>query len=778
MKKLLNIFVLIILLLTSILYIELYEYKSTRNLLWKNDQVTDVGLWEIKKFDNQEDVLKTLKEISIKHNINISKVRYIDKSSKEKRKIKVYTTLNSEYLNNNPLILGKYLNNDDSTEKFLSSESTNDPNQVGQIKFFNLNSDLEIFPLEKCAEDGHNIASILVNTVDSKILNLLKQDIENNLQCDVQIYKPSKMQYLKYGGHNQIINAYQSMEFIVKHFKMIGFLIIFCALTFLTMIFSMFIRYKELAVRKMFGSSNLNIAFKVIFKEVLLLHIRNITICGILITLFLTYKIGLNTTISFIKDWILFIIPISLISMIILLLPAYLTKFIKIPLMLKNNKPMHLLRNLNHITKILLNIAVITILINSITSLETLIDKTTDNQRWAKGLNYARLNLSSGFAGTIKQGVIDDQSYQIDLSMKQYFKACNEKGALYVNSNGVELPNFNYYGDRQKQAGIDPLEFKLGPQMKINNNYLQVNPIFDINGEQVNIPDHDEHTLYFLVPEKFKKYEAILDKKFSNEFYSNYWDDYKYHIIYIKNNQRYFLFGGTGYSTRMDDLEPYATDIVTIVISNNNMALDSYGCAPCNGLFPKITNTENPYAELLPDMQKYGVTKAIAGAVTLYQQEAANIYIIKRDIIEMTIQLIAAIILLAMIIASTITTYLERCKIKNMIKKLHGHSFFKRNKDFILTSIQIWAISIITIIILNYYYYELSEAAFFLKMPTDLIFFQNPLRRMHVMMNLSDVLKSINWGILLFVMVLDITISLFILKNKETKETITILKGE
>ncbi len=761
MKKLISIFLFLIYFLTSIVYISLYEFKNVRNILWKDDNVSCFRIYNVKKINTPKQLIEIFESLSKKHNLNIYNVSYKSKSGNGKRTIRVYSTCNGNMFNKLKLSNGRLLRNEDFYNKFISSEDLKDENQLGKFEFFSLDSILNIYNLSGILYNGELISKWFVDTNNQTKIKLLEKDLKNELGCEeVIFYVPSSNE----------IDMLQSDECYRLKNNIIGILIIIYVITFLTMIYWLFSIYKELAIKKMFGESNVSLKIKIIFKKLLKYHIYGCGLSGFMIFSFLIYKLGLKNLSIFFKNWLLFNFKLTLISILLMAIPLMFIKYVKIPLMLKNKKPVKVIQNINNISKCFISVAMVTAIINSSNSLYLLIGKMEGNKIWDNALNYTLVKRSGLFEGTVAGRDNDEKVENLDLNMKKWFKICNKKGEIYINARNHRA-GIDEYEKQQKLRGNikkNKIDEILGKSIKVNNNYLQLNPIYGINGKQINIPDHDEHTLNLLVPERLKLYEKQIQEKYKGEFYSNNWPDYKLNIIYIKDGQKCFTYQ-TDLAT---ETQNYVIGSIIQVISNNNMCIDSYGCCDCNGFYPKISNIDNPYQDVISDIKDCNIDNLLISAKTLYETAAQKIYEIKQEFIYTIEYAIFSVILLLMLIISSCINYLEQNKVKNTVKKLNGVGFAKRSIGFFGSLLLIWLISICLMLLINYNGELVDKVICLFYIPSKIVLIDK------LVPSSNFYIESVNWKILLGIVLGDVVISAVLLKIYENKKISSVLKGE
>ncbi len=66
--------------------------------------------------------------------------------------------------------------------------------------------------------------------------------------------------------------------------------------------------------------------------------------------------------------------------------------------------------------------------------------------------------------------------------------------------------------------GKNPEVSQYGKNIKINKNYLKVNPIYSNGKEIFNLIDYDDKTINLLVPKKLQVHENEIKKSLENYF--------------------------------------------------------------------------------------------------------------------------------------------------------------------------------------------------------------------------------------------------------------------
>lgn len=86
---------------------------------------------------------------------------------------------------------------------------------------------------------------------------------------------------------------------------------------------------------------------------------------------------------------------------------------------------------------------------------------------------------------------------------QQLYEELETQGAIYISPS-------NYYLN-QKIPELDPNPWGTeGRQVVINNNYLSLNPIYDIHNKKIKLPSPNKSEITVLVPERYTKQQKEI----------------------------------------------------------------------------------------------------------------------------------------------------------------------------------------------------------------------------------------------------------------------------
>ncbi|MBE7121959.1 DUF1430 domain-containing protein, partial [Bacillus cereus] len=378
---------------------------------------------------------------------------------------------------------------------------------------------------------------------------------------------------------------------------------------------------------------------------------------------------------------------------------------ISISASIKNKKPLKQIQIVNSLVKVIFSVIILYLLFVSYSAF-------LDSYRYYyKNENEWKQMKSYGFMPTkapLPSG--DDSKAILEMFDKKYklFKYTNDRGAILVRFSDAY---------RAKQIGLEVEGVPVYEEktILINNNYLKSNPIYGLDDKLIDIKEDDDR-LTVLVPEKYKKEEQELRRYFEEEYYLQKYkvkntflkdagkelplkEDMVINIIWIKNNQSYFTFSN---DIATDTNNRFYDGIAMILTNANGNEAAWYDTVVGNdGYFIKLSDKEAPYNTIKDQIKNlelqeyypvlYNAYDLIEGRIQMHVERAYQFLIV------------LFVVLLGYLFISMFTTlnYLEQYKLKHTIKIIHGYSYFKRHKLYLMFTNFVWFVSILILCILE-----------------------------------------------------------------------------
>lgn len=168
-----------------------------------------------------------------------------------------------------------------------------------------------------------------------------------------------------------------------------------------------------------------------------------------------------------------------------------------------------------------------------------------------------------------------------------------------------------------------------GQSIRVSKNYFQYNPIETVDGSDIiDQIIYDDLTLNILVPEKYQNIEAQIIEAYRDTFYFEKVqaeNDYNemadngnvldipletlnVHIIYVKDEQRYFTFSGDC----TPQTEGWITDpVVQIYTSNIHCNYAHSFMSQCTYFFSDAVSEKSAYESILPYIEECGAESSV-----------------------------------------------------------------------------------------------------------------------------------------------------------------------
>lgn len=605
---------------------------------------------------------KVLLDASDGENINFYFTRIITKNDKEKIIKYIYTT-NNDYMDRIQLEWGKKLDKTlMSSDYFLSTEDTNNKNQIGKIASFDGIS-MEIRTLHNLLDDGLFLDGPCIITVPSdknfnNFISILK-DILN-----VKFINSSKPQNI-----GQVTkNTYLQMSVL---FFIVMLLILYDILK----------SYKKIAIEKLLGYSNLDIWKKRIFK-IIIVQLITMIISIVIMSLFLFKKFNIYH-IYFLKDLTIKYVILIIITFIIASIPFTYINNIHTISAIKNKYPAKEILLFNTSIKILLCIAFIFIINKQVANYKD-IKKIFDGSynKWENVSDYRVLNFDNA---NFDSPIFDITSSSKNIEIYKYF---NKKGALFAA--------FNMYTDLSLKAN-NKLHIT-NMNALVNPNYLKENTVYDVNSKKISISEQNSNWI-LLVPIKYKKYENSI-RKFHKKWINASSVNRKIEIIWTKSEQKLFSYN---FMVNPDNGN-YVTDPI-LLVGTENGAYPGWNAqlfnVDGNPFKVKIPSSESDKSFIESELNKYGYP--IYDLKINYANEELNSKV--RDFKDLLLWSITGILLLlvsiSIIIIQNIYTFFEQFKVYLAIKQLHGYKKLSNYKEYFYLILISWIIVATSVFILK-----------------------------------------------------------------------------
>ncbi|SDW06763.1 hypothetical protein SAMN05444487_101228 [Marininema mesophilum] len=678
MKKIIFMLILVSYSLSSFILTNYYEAKEVHELQSGNKERINVVGWD--KKEKVEEKLNKITKISRDEKTNIYKVIYKPVKTAEMPKIVLYVALGDKkkFQQQFQLKWGNFFRENEPKQNFLSSHNEKDNQQIGRIKLFSPTTMAEVRLLE--AAKYENIrGTYLIDSQNKKILTDIKQRMKTEVGLDVK--KETTLSVMDI-FNDEGINSYL---FVI--------LIIVMVLICLCFLYYILLSFKELAILKMFGSSDAGLIVKHLMKMSIIIHLMALGTVLLGQALILVFYNGMSKIVDFSTEWMTWQLIFTCASVLISFIPFLMVYHIDIAAMLKNKKPIGLIQFLNYSSKLILTSLILFLFANLFHDYQEFRVQTSNQEKWETAKRYAFYEYQADNPENL-----DQWEYETGLKSKKLFKQADQKGAILVSpADGIVY--------KQKVKGFPPYDPDSGNVIYVNNNFLKENPVYDTKGNLVTVPEEDDRRIVVLVPKRlagdsqlkdtykkwyqFKRYidEDMRNKRIGKK--KRHHPKVNVTIIPIKDQQKHFLYNPEINKANQN----YGVDSVLVVVNGNNMGGDSYLNYLTSGtFFAKTSQMDKPYEGLKQDIASAGLKDIILTTPSLYSKVDSYLFELKN---KMKINSLLFFVLLTVGVVITVfmtLNYLERNKMIHAVKKVNGYSFYRRHYHFIGTVALLWMI--------------------------------------------------------------------------------------
>lgn len=253
-----------------------------------------------------------------------------------------------------------------------------------------------------------------------------------------------------------------------------------------------------------------------------------------------------------------------------------------------------------------------------------------------------------------------------------------------------------------------------GRNIVVDRNYLKRHEIKSVNGKNVvDMIDTDGDVLNILVPQKYKKYEGVIEDSFKDWFYfqrvtvTNMYrmagnkteihkdiDDLNINIIYIENNQKYFAYN------------PYAGDSMNtiedtiVTMYTENIDASTLGSYVGSGVFVESEDVDSVLKEISSITEKYGANE-LNSVASVYDKKGEEIQYLENKMGQLILNTIIIFLFLIMFMMVITYFYYKLFFRELIIKSLYGYPFIYIYRSLFRTNLLI-NIGVIPFIVIVY----------------------------------------------------------------------------
>ncbi len=451
-----------------------------------------------------------------------------------------------------------------NSQLFLSSTHTNNKNQVGEIDYFDPKQKITVQSLDTSydylptngryfveAKDDEKFQLFLTIFVQKINTYLIEQDEENTTTYTTKdLQPPEAFMEPSEGFFAQTSSSEKQLEQSIL-----------LSITLFLLVYYIFNSVRRIGILKMHGISNFRLWWIIIGRDI------NITVAITSLGVVL-FAVGLQMPLSLIYISVLQIGQAYIIFLIMSLICYVYISTIKVNQTVKNRKDTQAIFILNMILKVICAIILIQLFLHTYTSyveLHEKLDRTSTQEgqvtNWEGMKNYGIVKAYAGHTTAYTHQEFEADMHRLDQKLYKIYSIFNTAGALYIDAKDYEQSSLLL---NQGFSGI--------LSITVNPNYLKTHPIYDSNGNPVQISEETTDWI-LLVPEQYREREKEIRQYFDEDeemrnFYLVKDEGQKMKIIWLQSHQYIFSLNPDVYpKERNSILEP----IIHVKTEHNNL---------------------------------------------------------------------------------------------------------------------------------------------------------------------------------------------------------------
>lgn len=670
---------------TIVSYILVVNYAEVSFCFLKYNPQTEiqVGVADQSAIPSIDVYDQIVQDAADSNGVNVYKIAYPNTPEGETQKIVLYSYIVNPdvFYQNIPLESGRYLTKEDGNECFLSTEDTEDPNQVGQMDLFKGDTILEIRPFAADPSPGLD-QSLMLDTNDTTVAGQFFSGTA--LYATVSASVKNSM-------YTDTLNT--TGELTVIYMAIFGVLCLCAIFTYIYLIIS---GYKQFAIQKLMGYDNRRVK-RGLQKKLLRTSLIALAFSFLFTVGYLIYYNGLAQFFSFLPVWLLTMLIGFLLAWIVFSLCHLLVRGVHVAQMMKQRKPVRLIAVLTMAGKAAVCFVMIAVGVLLVGHAAELAQQTSELEVWQNFQNYAYPQLNFPMDQEDPVG-----HTQVCMKCQDYFARTSDKGGILFNPDGdimhPELQKYDLeHGKQIWQPGINTIE--------VNNTYLQKNVIYDIDGNPVNLTDSNDDRVILLVPEQYRSFDAQIREEYTKNDSIRYaTEDYMLklqgltppehpqrgiEIIYVQDGQKYFTMNpdyGEGDSY-------YYTDPIVKVVNNVNMDPSMYLAYISQGhYYVPVADPNQPYESLKADIEASGLQGNVVTTPTIYSKFSDDLYLLQQESKLYFSLFVFAFVVYLIVISVCIKNAIEMNKQRLAVENLHGYSLLRRFRKLFLAFGMLWVL--------------------------------------------------------------------------------------
>ncbi|QSZ27661.1 DUF1430 domain-containing protein [Aceticella autotrophica] len=645
-------------------------------------------------FSNPNEMYPILCEAANEHKVNIFRTNICYKANNQVEILKyVLLTSNTRFFDAFRLKSGRLLTAKDTQDSnaFISTVDTGDHNQIGIIREFGSSKLITIKPLKTAYEYLPVDGRYFVEASDNQVYAAFIKDFVNKVN---KYYQQSYS--AKYFQEASNSGAGLQVTTLIDYLKYINYAIFLT--TLILLIYYIFYESKRIGIMKMHGLSNIRLWFIICGKLITIIFILTAAV-SLLVALIIK-----DTTSQFVGSVIIFQFKAYLIMMAISIIPYIYISRIKISDAIKNRKDTNGIFTINMLLKMGCSILAVMVGLSIFSQYAEIRTKQENLKNWEQSKDYGifyPVNIGNDIED-VQQGSRKETA----IEAVELYPVLNKMGAVLIDALSYEERAL------LMNKGTDNIR-----SIKVNPNYLQRFPVYDLHNQPVHISE-DTCDWILLVPEKYYNRENEIMNYFHKDRIDAY--DAEEHcfgrlvpdsvknqhikIIWLTNNQKIFSFNPKVFPAENNMI---IDPIIQVITEKNSICADRVNLINGHGgsdpLKVKLINRDTALTlrMLESELKRLKLDDNLQQLITVDQYVLQQIYDLQKWMNHLLLIIMGLIVGLLILMVQNLTIFFNKYQQKFIVRRLFGTGFFRTYKEYILLFTLTWIFQLLICLIVK-----------------------------------------------------------------------------
>lgn len=556
-------------------------------------------------------------------------------------------------------------------QEYLSTQKSDDPNQIGTIK-----SKEQVYV-------GH--LKQLYNI--SRVKGVYFVELPSGLSYDM--FLEAMVEELNQTLHtNFIVDDFRLTEpyvpgYINEDWLLDVFEMMVIILTIVLIVYVLLKQSRKISIYHLFGFSNIKIWLKMVYFKLTGVFVLSTV-------LLLIWALIRENDIEFVHRFLRKQVVTYVILTVISIIPLGVIASTNIYLNLKNKEYSRPIFVFNCVIKGLLTYVMIAVGVSSFTNIQSSYHYLSSLKNWEKGNSYGVFYPLLGGDNDTNEGMIKS----LVVASTELYHELNRQGAILINAREYE-----------EDALILNQEYQGIFSIRVNPNYLKEFPLYDEFGNQVVIDEKTTEQI-LLVPSQYKEFEQeILDF-----FEENRWLTYEFDknnfskevsfepkeikIIWLQNNQSIFSFNPDVYK---EENNMISDTIVEVITEQNSFPTERWGILGGGSTDPfKVKLIDNDpevtMKSLRPLLKELNLEDNLKYLVPANELALDKVKELREELKVYGGIFVIDLLIFSFLLLQNTGIHFTKYKKEIVVKRLHGYGYIKAYRKYWMILLINWTI--------------------------------------------------------------------------------------